>query len=69
MCEIPFFMVFPKAWSGARSAYSRCTVEVGGAHGSPAKQKLTKSSNTDFSPDAEMRSDEVKSAIIKFLKF
>mgnify|MGYP003466350733 FL=1 len=44
-------------------------MEVGGAHGSPAKQKLTKSSNTDFSPDAEMRSDEVKSAIIKFLKF
>ncbi len=62
-------MVDPNAWSGAIRTYSKCTVEGGGLHGSPAKQKLTKSSNTDFSPDAEMRSDEVKSAIIKFLKF
>jgi len=44
-------------------------VEGGGLHGSPAKQKFTKSSNTDFSPDAEMRSEEFKSDIINFLKF
>ncbi len=62
-------MVVPNAWSGARSSYSKCAVEVGASHGSPAKQKFTKSSNTDFSPDAEIRSDDVKSAIIKFLKF
>ena len=62
-------MVDPIAWSGAIRSYSKCTVEGGGSHGSPAKQKLTKSSNTDFSPDAEMRSEEFKSDIINFLKF
>ena len=34
-----------------------------------AKQKFTRSSNTDFSPDAEMRSEEFKSDIMNFLKF
>jgi hypothetical protein len=62
-------MVVPNAWSGARSSYSKCTVELGGADGSPAKQNFITSSRTVFSPDAESRSDEDKSAIIKFLKF
>ena len=51
------------------SASNKRTVEGGGAHGSPAKQKLIMSTNTVVRPGADTLSDLLRSEIRVFLKF
>jgi hypothetical protein len=51
------------------SASNKRTVEGGGSHGSPAKQKLIMSTNTVVRPVADTLSDSLRSEIRVFLKF
>ena len=51
------------------SASNKLTVEGGGLHGSPAKQKLIMSTNTLVRPVADTLSDSLRSEIRVFLKF
>jgi hypothetical protein len=51
------------------SASNKLTVEGGGSHGSPAKQKLIMSTNTFVRPEADTLSDSLRSEIRVFLKF
>jgi hypothetical protein len=51
------------------SASNKLAVEGGGAHGSPAKQKLIMSTKTLVRPVADTLSDSLRSEIIISLKF
>ena len=63
----PLILMWHSACSEQKSFSSKGLAYLGGKHGSPAKQNLTTSLNTEVNPLVNSLSDDRKSDIIKFL--